>query len=54
MTWKGDRVKKSQEKHNNQIYEEERISPELNQEAVNPVLSRRLRKPPDTRKDDFL
>jgi hypothetical protein len=53
MTWKEDKVKKSQEKHNNQIYEE-RIGPELNQEAVNPVLSRRLQKPPTTRKDDFL
>jgi hypothetical protein len=54
MTWKEDKAKKSQEKHNNQIKEEESISPELNQEAVNPVLSRRLQKPPTTREDDFL
>jgi hypothetical protein len=54
MTWKEDKVKKSQEKHNNQLYEEDRISPELNQDPVNPVLPRRLWKPPITRKDDFL
>jgi hypothetical protein len=35
MTSKEDKVRKPQEKHKNQIYEEERISPELNQEAVN-------------------
>jgi hypothetical protein len=32
---------------------EDRTSPELNQVAENPVLQRRLRKPPTTRKDDF-
>jgi hypothetical protein len=34
MTWKEDEVLKSQEKHNNQICEEERNSPELNKERV--------------------
>jgi hypothetical protein len=35
MTWKEDKVKKSQEKHNNQIYEEERNSPESDKGRVN-------------------
>jgi hypothetical protein len=34
MTWKEDKVLKSQEKYNNQICEEERNNPELNEGRV--------------------